>query len=395
MNHQQKPKPPIYREADVPPYQLPQVLQSPDGSPLTTARQWEQRGRPATLDLFASHVYGRSPVAPAGIRFESVRLDNQALNGLASEYVCRIVIPTAGEPFAFHATVLVPNDPAKRPRPTFLLLNNRAKSRDLQPNPQDDFWPVEMLIARGYVAAVIHLVDVQPDEPGDLSAGVIGALPQHDVAPEQRWATLAAWAWGASRAMDWLCTLPFIDPARVAVIGHSRGGKAALWAAAQDQRFAMVVSNESGCGGAALSRRRFGETLAHINNAFPHWFCENFKKFSGQEDDLPVDQHQLLALIAPRCLYVASAEQDQWADPRGEFLALAHASTVYALYGFPPIHTDEMPPLDHPLIRGPLAYHIRRGTHDLTRYDWERYLAVADLIPARSPSSAEQVRFEI
>ena len=377
LERQQKPA--IYREADVPPYQLPDVLKSPDGSRITTAQEWEERGRPAALESFAGQVFGRSPIPPAGIRFESVREDHRALNGRATEHVCRIIIPTAGEPFAFQATTLVPNDEPGRRKPVFLLLNNRPrKAHDPQRNPHDDFWPVETLITRGYAAAEIHLVEVQPDEPGGLSAGVIAALPQDDVAPEQRWATIAAWAWAASRAMDWLCTLPAIDPARVAVIGHSRGGKAALWAAAQDQRFAMVVSNESGCGGAALSRRRFGETVALINGAFPHWFCGNFKKFNGREDDLPVDQHQLLALVAPRCLYVASAELDLWADPRGEFLSLAHASSVYALYGCQPIQPDQMPPLEQPLIRGPLAYHIRRGPHDLTRYDWEQYLAFAD-----------------
>jgi hypothetical protein len=329
-------------------------------------------------------VYGRSPGRPERLRFEVVEEDPRAMGGAATLRRVVVVSGHAGREHRFGLTLFLPNaapGAPPRPAPVFLLLNHRpAGNADPARRVRSDFWPAEELVARGYGAAALQVAELAPDDAARFRDGAIrlfeGAVARPR--PANAWGALAAWAWGASRAMDYLETDPGVDARRVAVVGHSRGGKAALWAGARDERFALVVANASGEGGAALSRRHFGETVAEVTRAFPHWFADRYRAYGGREAALPADQHMLLALVAPRALYVASADEDLWADPRGEFLSLAGASPVYALWGDPPVGEGDMPPLDRPLAAGRRGYHVRRGGHDLTAFDWARFADFAD-----------------
>lgn len=214
-------------------------------------------------------------------------------------------------------------------------------------------WPVKQIVSRGYGLCTLYYGDVDPDFNDGFKNGV-HAL----VEAEQEWGSVSAWAWGLSRVREVLAKESWAS--RVGVFGHSRLGKAALWAGAKDSRFSLVISNNSGCGGAALSKRKFGETLKAINERFPHWFVKRFHDFNGREQDLPLDQHLLMATIAPRRLYVTSASEDLWADPKGEQLSLAYASNTFREVG------------------GKTGYHLRPGKHNMLLYDWERILDFAD-----------------
>ena len=369
----------IYDEARVPKYTLPPLLQLADGSPVPDAAAWQERRRPQLLSLFAQQVYGQTPLQSLSLDVET--LERAPLTGGCERRQLRLLLDGT------HALHLLLWLPRQRPASVFLGLNfngNHTTHADpaiLAPAGSEvarganaSRWPVELILARGYGLATLYCGDLYPDRPdgrADSVQTLFAALPDDGGA----WGAIATWAWGLSRALDALLETGECGP--VALIGHSRLGKTALWAAARDERFALAVSNNSGCGGAALSRRRFGETLAAINTRFPHWFCRNFHAYNEREDDLPLDQHMLLALIAPRPLYVASATEDLWADPRGEFLAARAASAVWQRFGHESLPVQQQPAPDT-VVAGRVGYHLRRGGHDVTPWDWERYLEFAD-----------------
>ncbi|MGM0575928.1 MAG: acetylxylan esterase [Myxococcota bacterium] len=400
---------PVYDEDLVPDYTLPDPLTMSDGEPVRDAETWANRRRGEVLRLFREHVYGEAPQRPEGMRFEVIEEDPEALGGRATRKQVTIYFAARGERPKMDLLLYLPNG-GPRPAPTFLGLNfdgnhtveddpaihvttqwvrdatNAHRATEESRGARTSRWPVARILRRGYGLATAYYGDLVPDHDDGFRNGVHPLFydPDQERPAEGEWGAIAAWAWGLSRAMDYLQRDPDVDHGQVAVMGHSRLGKTALWAGARDPRFALVVSNQSGCGGAALSRRAFGQTVHHINAKNPHWFTARFATYGDAEDDLPVDQHMLLALVAPRPVLINSAVEDRWADPRGEFLSAVHAGPVYELLGAKPLAADSMPETDH-LVGGTVGYHVRAGGHDVTPADWEVFLDFADHHLRRRP----------
>lgn len=390
-------------EARVAPYRLPDPLTFADGRPVRTAAEWRKR-RTELLALFEANIYGTAPRAPRP-RFRIDEQSDIALNGLAIRRQVTILltgradgpqlrvllylpakargrVPVFLGP-NFHGNQAIHPDPAIHITPGWVTPapGIRKGSATLHSRGIDaSEWPVETLLKAGYGVATYFTGDLYPDGDNMVAQSIQPAFATSPSDPAH-WGAIATWAWGLSRVYDYLATDAAVDRHRVIVFGHSRYGKAALWAGARDERFAMVIANNSGEGGASLYRRDFGETIRVMNN---YWFAPRFKTFAEREAELPVDAHQLIALVAPRPVYVASASDDWWADPRGEFLATKGAEPVYRLLGSGGLDTPDMPPPDRS-IQSRIGYHIRTGTHGITASDWANYIAFADkwLKPAR------------
>ncbi|MCE4564222.1 acetylxylan esterase [Maribellus sp. CM-23] len=394
-----------YDESKVPAFKLPDPLVTFNGKKIKNVKQWEKKRRPELLHFFTENFYGE---VPGELKIDDVHLieeSESALNGKAHRK--QVVLSFKKDNHTLDCTMLIylPRNVEKAPvflaydflgnhtitkdpeiviseawvadKPSLGIINNQLTEQSR--GVRCDRWPVEKIVEAGYGLAVIYYGEVDPDK-NDMTDGIhpFFYVDDQEQPANNEWGAIAAWSWGLGRALDYLETDADVDASKVIVFGHSRLGKTALWAGATDQRFAAVISNNSGCGGAALSKRRFGETIARINRSFPHWFCNNFKNYSNNEQTLPVDQHELIALIAPRPVYVASAEEDRWADPKGEFLSALYATPVFELYGKKGISQQEMPPVNQPLLNT-VSYHIRTGEHNVKDYDWEQYIRWADM----------------
>ena len=397
-----------YDEGKVPRFKVPDPLITEDGVKVTTPSAWKGIRRPEILSMLTHEMFGEAPGAPEKMSFKVESNTSDALDGLARRKEITIHLEGTAKTEGIDVNVLIylPAE-TNKPSPVFLGLNfagNHSIQNDpditlsdtwMRSNPQKGIvdhrsteasrgsgssrWPVEKILQRGYGVVTAYYGDIDPDFDDGWQNGVHPMFyRESQKSPEShQWGSIAAWAWGLSRIMDYLETDPDVAANKVSVLGHSRLGKTSLWAGANDERFALVISNNSGCGGAALSKRAVGETVRRINSSFPHWFCDNFTYYNDREQLLPFDQHFLIALMAPRPVYIASAEEDRWADPKGEFLSGVHADSVYRLLGKKGISAQKMPQTNHP-VGDTIRYHMRTGKHDVTDYDWEQYMNFAD-----------------
>ncbi|MFO0916054.1 MAG: acetylxylan esterase [Pirellulales bacterium] len=395
----------IYDEAKVPPYELPDVLRMVNGQSVTKAEQWPAR-RAELMELFATQVYGRTPTEKLPVTYRVLSEKTDALGGAATRRevefkfqrgdktltaVCLLYLPnraTGPVPVVvglnFYGNHTTTHEPDVLITSSWVANDEKAgitdhRATDRNRGIQAGQWPFAQVIDRGIAVATMYYGDIDPDFDDNFQNGIHALFnPSGDPVAKDAWGSIGAWAWGLSRIADYLIAeVPQIDPQRMAVMGHSRLGKTALWAGAQDPRFTVVISNNSGCGGAALSKRIFGESVGRINRSFPHWFCDNFQQYNDHEERLPVDQHELLALIAPRAVLVASAEDDRWADPRGELLGAYHASPAFKLLGKTGLDSDQLPPLNK-LLDTTVGYRIRPGAHDVLPEDWQAYCDFAE-----------------
>jgi hypothetical protein len=383
--------------------EFPDPLTFFNGTKVGSRDQWNKERRPELIRLFQHYMYGELPPAPKSIESRVERSDAGCFGGKATLKAVTISFGPADAP-KIHLLVVTPNRPGGR-KPAFLglnfcgnhtLLDDRAialpatwmpdycegcmehRATDAGRGIQKDVWAVEQTIDRGYALACFFCGDVDPDRD-DFSDGIhpFYAPPGATGRGPQGWGSIAAWAYGLHRAVDYLVTDKDLDPARIAVVGHSRLGKTALLAGALDERIALVIPHQAGCGGTAPSRHDVGEQVRQINDRFPHWFCDEFKKFNDQVERLPFDQHCLVALCAPRPVLLSNAQEDTWADPEGQFRVLQGADPVYRLLGSKGLDGKSFPELDQ-LLDTPLGYYIRPGKHAMTAGDWQVFLAFAD-----------------
>jgi len=370
----------IYDESQVPGYALPPLLVTAEGNFITTSDEWINLRRPQILAMFSSLIYGRvpQPKHPIQASFNVIQQVPDFMGGIATRLTVAMTFSNQRGDAEAVIQVFIPNE-ATKPVPAVMIHGfSETQSEGFDANPDQPglikaSWPVGLILESGFALIAIDHSDLVAHNEVEFGEKTIQHLFYDDGQSFPRadeWSVISAIAWSGSRALDYLQSLTSIDHTRVAIMGHSKLGKAALWTAAQDQRFALVVAAQSGAGGAALWRRKYGETLEKMVTRFPYWLSRNAWKFVGNENDLPVDQHMLLALIAPRPLYIASGQDDKWADPRGEYLATWHATEVYELFGLKGMQSEQSPAVNVPVNNGTLGYHVRKGGHSVEEFDW-------------------------
>lgn len=384
----------VRNEALVPPYQLPPLLVSSDGRRISTPEEWFTTRRPQIMGLFANLIYGVVPVPESPLRTTHTVLKRDAtfMGGKAQRKEVRIRFENDRGTAEMHVLVFTPTATTS-PAPAFLLhsfSNTRDDGHDVapdRPNHLRNGVPLGQLIEQGFGLVVVHQADLVRHNEVEFQKGIhpLFYRPGQSFPKAHEWGCISAVAWGASRVMDYLESDPDIDAKRIAVLGHSKMGKATLWTVAQDSRFAMAIAAQSGCAGAALWKRNFGENMEKMVTRFPYWLCRNAAKFVRNEDDLPVDQHMLIACIAPRPVYIASGVDDLWADPRGEYLSAWHAGEVYRLLGKKALPSETSPTVGEAIIQSHVGYHNRPGGHSVDPFDWLQFVRFAShhLQPAR------------
>jgi hypothetical protein len=374
-----------YDESKVPPYTLPDPLKLADGSPVRDAKAWMTRQRPALIRLYEAEIFGHVPATAPKVRWAVSETNAQARDGAA---IMKRIVGTIGTADDAPRMQLVLHTPAKAkgPVPVILIVNFGGG----QPPPADPSAPrpsgpplptadppvAAEILEHGWGYATIGYQDIQPDRANAWMEGVVGRafVKGQDQPRPEEWGTIGAWAWGISRMIDYLETDRSVDGTRIAVQGHSRLGKTVLWASARDERIVATFSSCAGEMGSALSRRDWGETVDDMAQNFPYWFSGTFQKWVGRWNEMPVDAHTLIALSAPRGVFLTGGTKDQWADPVGEFLAASAAGPVYRLLGKKDLGVSELPPLDKPLTSGDLGWHYHTGAHTATREDWMAFL---------------------
>ncbi|MBQ9778624.1 MAG: acetylxylan esterase [Clostridia bacterium] len=342
---------------------LPPLLQFASGAAVT--REGFEQRRTEMLQLLQNHVYGTAPAAPSEVRVAEKSSKAKEFAGKATVRELMLSFDADKGEFSFPVTEVRPNGVPHK-CPMFVLLNFR-------PDIPDKYLPIEEILDAGYGVLRIYYNDVAKDCDDGFSGGIAAMYDRS----KYTWGKLQMWAFAASRALDYLLTTDYVDKGRIAVAGHSRLGKTALLAAALDTRFALACVNDSGCSGAALTRGKTGERISDITTRFPYWFCENYKKYAGNEESLPFDQHFLIACVAPRRVAIGAAVEDLWADTDAQYLAACAASPAWELLGkrgF--VHPDRLPEVGDFFSAGSVTFHLREGTHFFSRADWHCYLSL-------------------